>query len=88
MANPANVLVVASVNLLKVRVLPSDMIGNFAIDDNGHLRQDENGKCIFLSSDNLCRIYATRPKACRDFGYGSHPKCYENPCKLLAMFRC
>jgi len=28
-----------------------------------------NGKCIFQGKDMRCRIYKTRPKACREFPY-------------------
>jgi uncharacterized protein len=33
-------------------------------------------QCAFLKTDQLCRIYATRPEVCRSFQAGS-PQCIE-----------
>ncbi len=34
------------------------------------LRENADGSCEFLNSDGSCRIYAARPKQCRDFPHG------------------
>jgi len=34
---------------------------------------DTTGGCPFLTADNLCEIYETRPRECREFEPGSNP---------------
>ena len=36
------------------------------------LRENADGSCEFLNPDGSCRIYAARPKQCRDFPHGWH----------------
>lgn len=31
------------------------------------LRGDPEGPCLFLGADNRCRVYAARPRQCRDY---------------------
>lgn len=49
-----------------------------------YLRVDEDGDkvfncmpCPFLGADNLCSIYALRPKACREFPHTDRKKIYQ-----------
>ncbi len=46
-------------------------------DDSGRvilLDQDDPDKsCIFLSSDNLCRVHEAKPRQCRDFPHKWRP---------------
>jgi Fe-S-cluster containining protein len=49
-----------------------------------YLRVDEDNDkvfqcmpCPFLGSDNLCDIYAVRPKACREFPHTDRKKIYQ-----------
>ncbi len=34
------------------------------------LKEKPDGACEFLDADGRCRIYAARPKQCRDFPHG------------------
>lgn len=36
------------------------------------LRETPDGACEFLQADGRCRIYAARPRQCRDFPRGWH----------------
>jgi len=49
-----------------------------------HLRVDEDGDfvfkqmpCPFLDSDNSCRVYEQRPKACRDYPHTDRKKIHQ-----------
>ena len=70
---------------LRVQPEVADKIDPAYIDEHGYLRHDSSGRCIFLDAQNLCSIYENRPKVCRDFARGSNPKCFDTPCKLLAV---
>lgn len=43
------------------------------------LRKKSNGKCIFLSKNNNCKIYASRPNICRTFPFHFHSRPIEGP---------
>lgn len=55
-----------------------------------YLRTDEDGDrvfksmpCPFLGSDNMCAVYAHRPKACREYPHTDRKKVYQiNPLTL------
>jgi len=56
-------------------------LGHF---EETYLRVDEDGDkvfncmpCPFLGADNLCSIYALRPKACREFPHTDRKKFYQ-----------
>ncbi len=36
------------------------------------LREQADGACEFVGPDGTCRIYAARPRQCRDFPHGWH----------------
>lgn len=47
------------------------------------LRKKKDGRCIFLSKKNRCRIYNARPNICRTFPFHFHSKPVESPQKGL-----
>ncbi|MDD4871232.1 MAG: YkgJ family cysteine cluster protein [Kiritimatiellae bacterium] len=36
------------------------------------LTEQADGACCFLTENNLCSVYASRPQQCRDFPHGWH----------------
>lgn len=55
-----------------------------SVFEETYLRVDEDGDkvfknmpCPFLGSDNLCKIYDARPKACREFPHTDRKKIYQ-----------
>ena len=55
-----------------------------SVFEASYLRVDEDGDkvfqmmpCPFLGADNLCTIYESRPKACREFPHTDRKKIYQ-----------
>lgn len=47
------------------------------------LRKKSNGRCIFLSKKNKCKIYSARPNLCRTFPFHFHSHPISQPKKGL-----
>jgi uncharacterized protein len=50
------------------------------------LKKEENGKCVYLDSDNHCEIYNTRPNICRTFPFHFHSVPVKKPKPQLKMY--
>ena len=56
---------------IKIKMKISDF-ANICLDKKPYfyeMNKNENGKCIFLSSENKCNIYSKRPLICRFYPF-------------------
>lgn len=75
------VIAYARVNNIPIDVDALKEQANATNDERPFLK---NAKCVFLGKDNLCKVYAVRPNACRKYFVVSAPQlCEATPERLL-----
>ena len=59
------------------RMKPSEFIQTYLIPDNDNDYVFRQTPCPFLDNDNYCRVYADRPKACREYPHTDRKRFYQ-----------
>ena len=50
---------------IEILIMPDEQ-DRYLLDENGNIRM-EDGRCVYLQSDDQCSIYDTRPAICQQF---------------------
>lgn len=60
-----------------LRMKSTDVITNYFRTDEDGDRVFQSMPCPFLADDNLCTIYESRPKACREYPHTDRKRFYQ-----------
>jgi Fe-S-cluster containining protein len=57
-----------------LRMKPGDFIEHYLRIDEDHDYVLKSSPCPFLGTDNYCKVYESRPKACREYPHTDRKK--------------